>query len=162
MRLLMTAILLVLSATAGRAQQPAAAPAADALKMFQTTADIGAIVARLKAQPAQPLRSAPMFTMPGYRVSVEYRTGVAPAAIHETEAEFFTVIDGSATFVIGGQLTEPKRQNAQNLQGTGITGGTSRKVSKGDFMLVPAGSPHGFSSVDGTITLMSLHLPIQK
>jgi hypothetical protein len=35
-------------------------------------------------------------------------------------------------------------------------------VSKGDFMLVPAGSAHGFSAIDGTITLMSLHLPIQK
>ncbi|HTM03610.1 MAG TPA: cupin domain-containing protein [Vicinamibacterales bacterium] len=162
MRLLMTAILLVLSATAGLAQQPAAAPAADALKMFQTSADIGAIVARLKAQPAQPLRSAPMFTMPGYRVNIEYRTAVAPAAIHETEAELFTVIDGGGTFVIGGQLTEQTRQNAQNLQGKSITGGTSRKVSKGDFMLVPAGSAHGFSAIDGTITLMSLHLPIQK
>ena len=162
MRLLMTAILLVLSATAGRAQQPAAAPAADALKMFQTTADIGAIVARLKAQPAQPLRSAPLFSVPPYRVNIEYRTAVAPAAIHETEAELFTVIDGSGTFVIGGQLTEPPRQNPQNLQGKSITGGTSRKVSKGDFMLVPAGSAHGFSAVDGSITLMSLHLPIQK
>jgi quercetin dioxygenase-like cupin family protein len=64
--------------------------------------------------------------------------------------------------VIGGQLTEPKRQNAQNLQGTAITGGTSQKVAKGDFMLVPAGSPHGFSAVEGTITLMTLHLPVTK
>jgi hypothetical protein len=32
-------------------------------------------------------------------------------------------------------------------------------VTKGDFMLVPEGTPHWFSSVDGSITLMSIHLP---
>jgi mannose-6-phosphate isomerase-like protein (cupin superfamily) len=162
MRLSIAAFVLLLVSVPAFAQLPAATPAAGTLKMFETSADVAAIVARLKAQPAQPLRSAPLFQYPPYRVNIEYRTAVAPAAIHETEGELFYVIDGSATFVIGGQLTEQKRQNAQNLQGTAITGGTSRKVSKGDFMLVPAGSAHGFSAVDGTITLMTLHLPVAK
>ena len=72
-------------------------------------------------------------------------------------------IDGErGTMVIGGQLTEAQRTNAQNLTGKAITGGTSQKVAKGDFMWVPAGAPHWFSSIDGTLTLMSLHLPVPK
>jgi quercetin dioxygenase-like cupin family protein len=41
---------------------------------------------------------------------------------------------------------------------TRIVGGTSQRVAKGDFMLVPQGVPHWFSAVDGSVTLMSLHL----
>jgi mannose-6-phosphate isomerase-like protein (cupin superfamily) len=164
MRLLIAASLVVIAPVVVLAQQPQPGPAgaAAALKMFQTSADIAAIVQRAKAQPAQPLRSTPLFQSPPYTVSVEYRTAVAAAAIHETEAELFYVIDGGGTMVIGGQLTEPQRTNGQNMTGKTITGGTSQKVAKGDFMLVQAGAPHWFSAIDGTLTLMSLHLPVQK
>jgi mannose-6-phosphate isomerase-like protein (cupin superfamily) len=164
MRLLIAASLIVLAPLVTLAQQPPAAPAgaAAALKMFQTSADVEAIVARAKAQPPQPLRSTPLFQSPPYAVNIEYRTGVATSAVHETEAELFYVIDGGGTFVVGGQLTEPQRTNAQNLTGKAITGGTTQKVTKGDFMFVPAGAPHWFSAIDGTVTLMSLHLPVQK
>src|SRR4051812_8180522 len=108
MKILTTALALVLTASAALAQQPAAAPAAPAaaLKMFETSADVAAIVARVKAQPAQPLRSTPLFQSPPYNVNIEYRTAVATSAVHETEAELFYVIDGAGTFVIGGTLTE--------------------------------------------------------
>ena len=162
MRLLIAASLVALIPVVALGQQPPAA-AATALKSFQTSADVAAIVARLKAaQPAQPLRSAPLFPSPPYTVNIEYRTAVATSAIHETEAELFYVIDGGGTFVIGGALTEPQRTNAQNLSGKAITGGTSQKVTKGDFMWVPAGAAHWFSAIDGTVTLMSLHLPVAK
>ena len=164
MRLLTAASLIVLAPVIALAQQPPAPPAgaAAALKVFQTSADVAAIVERAKAQPAQPLRVSPLFQSAPYAVNIEYRTAVATSAVHETEAELFYVIDGGGTFVIGGQLTEPQRTNAQNLSGKTIAGGTSQKVTKGDFMWVPAGSAHWFSAIDGTITLMSLHLPVQK
>src|SRR6476620_4786680 len=162
MRLLIADSLVVIAPVVVLAQQPQPGPAgaAAALKMFQTSADVAAIVERAKAQPAQPLRSSPLFQSPPYAVNIEYRTAVATSAVHEAEAELFYVIDGGGTFVVGGQLTEPQRTNAQNLTGKAITGGTSQKVTKGDFMWVPAGAPHWFSAIDGTVTLMSLHLPV--
>jgi len=165
MRRLIVMVVIALAPAAALAQQPQAgapAGAAATLKMIETSADVAAIVARAKAQPAQPLRSTPLFQLPPYAVNIEYRTAVAASAVHETEAELFYVIDGSGTMVVGGQLTEPQRTNAQNLTGKAIAGGTTQKVSKGDFMLVPAGSPHWFSAIDGPLTLMSLHLPVQK
>ena len=163
MRLLLSVLVTTLLSAAVGAQQPPASPAAGAavLKNFQTSAEVAAVAARLKSQtPAQPLRSAPLFQSPPYNVNMEYRTAVATAAVHETEAELFYVIDGGGTFVVGGSLTEPQRTNAQNLSGKAISGGMSQKVGKGDFMFAPAGAPHWFSAIDGTITLMSLHLPV--
>ncbi len=50
------------------------------------------------------------------------------------------VIDGSGTLVTGGKMT-----------GTTIQGGESKTVSKGDFLVVPEGTPHWFSAVDTTL-----------
>lgn len=94
-----------------------------------------------------------------YTTNLEYRAGVGPAAVHEHEAEFFIVLDGSGTLVTGGKLTNEKRANPENLNGTGIEGGTSREVSKGDVFVVPENTPHWFSKVNGTLVLMSLHVP---
>jgi hypothetical protein len=135
------------------------APAPPDLKTIATSADVAAIVERLKSQPPQPNRSAPLLELAPYRANIEYRTAVGPAAVHDTEAELFYVIDGGATLVTGGQLDEGRRSNPENQTGKGIIGGTSRRVAKGDFMIVPQGAPHWFSSIDGSVTLMSLHLP---
>ena len=67
--------------------------------------------------------------------------------------------DGSATFVSGGTLINVRRTNEFNWAGTGIKDGQSRPIAKGDFIMVPEGTPHWFSAIDGTIVLMSLHLP---
>ena len=71
----------------------------------------------------------------------------------------FYVIDGSATLTTGGKLVNGKATNAENSQGTAIEGGTSRHVAKGDFIIVPENTPHWFSAIDGTVTLMSVHVP---
>ena len=82
------------------------------------------------------------------------------ASVHETEAELFYVIDGAGTLVTGGKLKEEKRTNAENLTGSAIEGGVSKRVAKGDWILVPAGVPHQYPAVEaGGLTLMSLHLP---
>jgi len=68
-------------------------------------------------------------------------------------------LDGSATLTTGGKLTEEKRTNAENLSGTGIEGGNAREVAKGDVIIVPENTPHWFSAINGTIVLMSIHVP---
>ena len=156
------------SAFAQQAAQPSlsspgapGAPGAPAARTMVSSADVAALVAKAKAdrKDGQALLAQPMIQLAPYNVSLEYRAAVANAAVHEKEAELFYVIDGSATIVTGGKLKEEKRTNADNLSGTGIEGGASRRVAKGDFIMVPEGTPHWFSSIDGTVTLMSLHLP---
>jgi mannose-6-phosphate isomerase-like protein (cupin superfamily) len=129
--------------------------------MSASAADVQALIAKAKSdrKPGQNLTVEPLLRLAPYGVNLEYRTGVAPAAVHETEAEMFYVIDGAATVVTGGKLAGEKRTNPTNLTGTGIDSGTPRKVAKGDFWIVPQGTPHWFSSVEGVLVLMSLHLP---
>jgi len=152
-----------LSATALTAQQPGRAGRGGPppTKDYSSAADVAALIAQAKAEhkDGQPLQTKRLLTLAPIGANLEYRTGVAPAAVHETEAEMFYVIDGTATMVTGGKLTEEKRTNPENLSGTGIDGGDSRQIAKGDFLIVPQGVPHWFSKIDGTLVLMSLHIP---
>ena len=61
--------------------------------------------------------------------------------------------------VTGGKLVDGNATNADNLTGTAIEGGSSRSVAKGDFIVVPENTAHWFSAINGTLVLMSLHVP---
>ena len=159
MRTLFVGLAFTLSSSLVFAQQPAASAASS--RTMVSAADVASMIAKAKAdrKPDQALLAQSMIQLAPYNVSLEYRAAVANAAVHETEAELFYVIEGSATLVTGGKLTKENRTNAANLTGSGIEGGNPRKVAKGDFIMVPEGVPHWFSAIDGTIVLMSLHLP---
>jgi mannose-6-phosphate isomerase-like protein (cupin superfamily) len=131
------------------------------MKTYTSSAEIQQLQAKAKAarKENQPLVTERILSLAPYNANLEYRPAVGPAAIHETEAEMFYVIDGSATLVTGGKLTEEKRTNAENLTGTGIEGGSAQKVAKGDFIIVPEKTAHWFSQIDGSVTLMSIHVP---
>jgi mannose-6-phosphate isomerase-like protein (cupin superfamily) len=149
-------VTLTLLAAAAAAQQPAA----QAMKTYTSSADITGLIAKAKAERKenQPTVTENILRVAPYNASLEYRSSVGPAAVHEKEAEFFYVIDGSATMVTGGKLVDEKR-NGDNLTGTGIEGGTPRSVAKGDFIVVPESTAHWFSAINQTLVLMSLHVP---
>src|SRR5262249_14830077 len=144
------------------AQQPPAAPNAPAaMKLFASSADVAALVAKAKSdrKADQPLLAQRVLGLSPYVVNLEYRPGVGPASVHEREAELFYVLDGTATAVTGGKLINERRTNPDNLTGTGIDGGTSQRVGKGDFIMVPPGVPHWFKDVTEYFQF-SLHLPV--
>ena len=146
----------IVAAGAIWAQQPAGPT-----KTYSSATDVAALLAKAKAErkDGQPIVAERILQLAPYSANLEYRASVGAAAVHEKEAEVFYVIDGAATMVTGGKLVEEKRTNPENLTGTAIEGGTSRAVAKGDFVIVPENTPHWFSKIDGTIVLMSLHVP---
>jgi mannose-6-phosphate isomerase-like protein (cupin superfamily) len=158
MRVVMIGLAVAFVACPLSAQAPA--PPAQTMKLVASSADVAALMAKAKSErkEGQPLVSQPLLQFAPYAANLEYRASVGPAAIHQTEAEMFYVVDGAATMVTGGKLVDEKRTNAANLSGTGIEGGTSRRIAKGDFIVVPENTAHWFSAIDGSITLMSLHL----
>jgi mannose-6-phosphate isomerase-like protein (cupin superfamily) len=161
MQLVKFSFLLALLGVAAVGQQPAATAAAPVMKLFSSSADVTALIAKAKSErkEGQALVVQPLLRLAPYSVNLEYRPAVAAASVHEKEAEMFYVIEGSATMITGGKLVKETRTNAENLSGTGIEGGTSRSVAKGDFIIVPENTPHWFSAIDGPIVLMSLHVP---
>lgn len=130
-------------------------------KTFTSETEIKAMMEKAKNErkPDQANFIQHLLHLAPYTANLEYRAGVGPAAVHEHEAEFFIVLDGSGTLVTGGKLVNEKRANPENLNGTGIEGGESRNVAKGDVFVVPENTPHWFSKVNGTLVLMSLHVP---
>lgn len=81
------------------------------------------------------------------------------ALIHERVTEIYQVIEGSGTLITGGRLTGTKPSDLSNvwagpsLSGT-HEGGESRRVGPKDVIIVPAGTPHRFSQLDGPITYL--------
>ncbi len=153
--------LFVVAAFVSKAEAQQAAPPIP--KLFSSSADVTAMIAKARAErrPDQPNFTQPILQLAPYNANLEHRIGGvnAPASVHEREAEMFFVVEGSGTAVTGGRLRDERRTNAENLTGTGIDGGTSRKVAKGDFIMVPEGVPHWFGEIDGALVLMSVHLP---
>ena len=120
------------------------------------------LASQVAAQPADRNGTiSRLVQFPPYAVNIEHRVPVAQSAsVHETDAELFYVIDGGATLVTGGTLIEPTRNGANLTSTKGVAGGVSQKLSKGDFVMVPAGVPHWFTNIQGSITQMALHLPM--
>jgi len=143
------------------AQQPAGE--APSPKLFSAAADVAAMMAKAKAErrPDQPNFVQPILRLAPYTANLEYRVAGlnANASVHEKAAEMFYVVDGAGTLVTGGTLREERRTNADNRTGAGIDGGTRRRLAKGDFVMVPENTPHWFGEIDGTLVLMSIHLP---
>lgn len=138
-------------------------PDAAALRLFASGLDINALIAKAKAErkPDQANFVQPVVRVPPYTLNLEYRmSGVkAGASAHDTEAEIFFVIEGTGTAITGGRLRDEARSNPENRTGTGIDGGESRKLVKGDVLFVPEGSPHWFDAENGALVLLSLHVP---
>ena len=142
--------LLTFTIWAQRGQTPAgAAPMISA-------SDVAAMIA--KSPSDKNALGQRMLQLGSYNVNMEHRVMGQAAAVHEKEAELFYVIDGAGTIVTGGKLVQEKRTNEANLSGTSIQGGVSKRISKGDWIMVPEGVPHQIPAVEGALTVMSLHL----
>src|SRR5580704_18670690 len=153
MRLL---IIVWAAATAVFAQQPAA-------KTFTSAADVAAMISKAKNERKADQANfiQPLLQAAPYNVNLEYRVqGVDTTPnIHETDAEIVYVVDGAGTLTVGGKLLGVKRLNATNVTGTGIEGGTPRRIAKGDYCLIPENTAHGFTQTEGSLVIMSVHIP---
>jgi glc operon protein GlcG len=86
-----------------------------------------------------------------YMVHASHRDKAGAAEVHEKDADIIYVLDGQATFVTGGTVVDPKVTGPGEIRGREIAGGETRVISKGDVIIVPAGTPHWFKEVPGPI-----------
>jgi mannose-6-phosphate isomerase-like protein (cupin superfamily) len=83
---------------------------------------------------------------------------------HAQVTEVYHIIDGSGTFVTGGQMVEPTASPAEgttvkilvgpSTNGASIRGGQSRKVGPGDVIVIPPGVAHWFSAVESDMNYL--------
>ena len=82
-----------------------------------------------------------------YMVHTSHRDKAGLAEVHELDTDIIYVIEGSATVVTGGTVVEGRPTEANEIRGASIAGGQTRRLSKGDVLVVPGGTPHWFSDV---------------
>ena len=85
------------------------------------------------------------------RISFNRRTGPGQSEIHDKETDTFYVLEGEATFVTGGKIVGGKTTAPSQTRGTGIEGGQTMQLKKGDVVVVPAGTPHWFKEVPKSV-----------
>jgi glc operon protein GlcG len=82
-----------------------------------------------------------------YAVHASRRDRPGMGEVHTKDADIIHVLEGTATFVTGGALVEPRSIAPDEIRGKEISGGETRRLAKGDVIIVPAGTPHWFKQV---------------
>jgi mannose-6-phosphate isomerase-like protein (cupin superfamily) len=118
----------------------------------------------LKALPRNEINDLPVRVVDvgGHRVGVygvfrpKDQPGDAIAHLTRT-SEVYYILDGGGTLVTGGTIADPRPTPANRSagpRGGRIDGGVSRHVGKGDLIVIPGGTPHWWSGLDGDINYM--------
>lgn len=88
----------------------------------------------------------------GYQVHTSRRDKAGVVEVHGLDTDIFYVLSGSATLVTGGTMAGGKETAPNEWRGDDITGGQTRRITKGDVVVIPAGTPHWFKEVDAPVT----------
>ena len=150
MRRVVPAMLLILVAASAAAQD----------KPQATDVTSAEIQRFINALPRDQVSDRPIRVV---EVTGDYRVGVygvfrpqdgpGGANLHEVNTtEIYYMVEGVATLVTGGALTDPQRApNSTSVRGSGIEGGVSRRITKGDVVIIPGHTPHWWSELETDI-----------
>ena len=149
MRTILIACLIVFGAVAAAQQPPL--PAADL-----TAAEINAFIDKL---PKDAISDLPIKVVDvgGYRIGVygvfRPKSVKQDAVLHEVRTtEVYLMLEGAGTLVTGGTLVDERRDpKSTTVRGSRIEGGVSRRVTKGDMIVIPGRTPHWWSQLETDI-----------
>ncbi len=95
-------------------------------------------------------KGLPWLINTSYKIQAGRRVAGGVVEIHEHDTDILWVTEGSATLITGGKAINTKTKGPGEITGEKIEGGATRKVVKGDLIVIPPNVPHWFSAVDGT------------
>jgi mannose-6-phosphate isomerase-like protein (cupin superfamily) len=93
-------------------------------------------------------------------------------AEHDQVSEVYHIIDGTATLVLGPDITNRQRRPATLLtvrefngpgnNGTEIRNGVAHNLKAGDVVVIPAGTGHWFTKIDDHIDYLMIRIDPDK
>jgi mannose-6-phosphate isomerase-like protein (cupin superfamily) len=93
-------------------------------------------------------------------------------AEHDLVSEVYHIIDGSATLMLGPDITNRQRRpatqqtvrefNGPGNNGTEIRNGVAHQIKAGDVVVIPAGTGHWFTKIDDHITYLMVRIDPDK
>lgn len=90
-----------------------------------------------------------LLTGDNYTVMAARRDKGGEAEVHAKDTDVFYIIEGTAEFVTGGTVIDPKETAPGETRGSGVRGGVARTLNKGDVIVIPPNTPHWFREVRG-------------
>ena len=84
-----------------------------------------------------------------YMVHTSRRDEAGMVEVHKLDTDIIYVVEGSATFVTGGAVVNGKETAPDEIRGSQIEGGETRRLTKGEVIIVPNNTPHWFKEVNG-------------
>ena len=86
-----------------------------------------------------------------YMVHASRRDTEGQVEVHVKDADIIYMLEGTTTFITGGEVVGGRTTAADEIRGTSVRGGESRTLTKGDVIVVPKGTPHWFKEVSGPV-----------
>lgn len=129
------------------------------------------ITATLKNAPTTSVSDQPIRVVDvgGYNVGIfvvnRPKVSEQGAILHDNRvSEIYYMLEGAGTLVTGGTLVDPQRVppdsrivaqiNGPSIRGSRIQGGTTRRIAKGDVVIIPGGTPHWWSEIQADTTYL--------
>jgi mannose-6-phosphate isomerase-like protein (cupin superfamily) len=106
-----------------------------------------ALAAATKASPA--LATSKILITDRYSIQEVHRGAAAGPAIHDTWSELHFILSGSGELTTGGKIVGAGA-------GAHIEGGVAQAVKAGDAMVVPPGTPHAYTKINGALTYLEV------
>ena len=129
-------------------QQAPPAPAPGSPATYKSGEEL--LAALQKAADRGGMTSGVVSNTDQYRINLIRRVKPGAPLAHAGNTELHYITEGAATLVTGGTIVRPAGASAT------IQNGETRRVVKGDVILVPADTPHWYKDVEGSITYLEV------
>lgn len=131
-------VLLSYAATLGQARQPTTPTKPVVVKTKQQIGDVVKSLERQDGNKTEDLVAASGVQM---RVAVFYdeKRENDLIEVHDASDDIYYVLEGTATLLLGGSLTDANEISPGEWRTKTSTGGTKYEVKKGDVIVVPRG-----------------------
>ena len=100
------------------------------------------------------------------------KPGTNSVAEHDQVSEVYHIVDGTATLMLGPDITNRERRPATQLtvrefngpgnNGSDIRNGVSYNLKPGDVVVIPAGTGHWFTKIDDHIDYLMVRIDPDK
>lgn len=91
-------------------------------------------------------KGGPIVNDPGLLVLANRREAGA-VEYHQHTNHIFIMVDGEATFIVGGKMIGAKETAPGQMRAESLEGGETFHLSKGDVITIPAKTPHWWKEI---------------
>ena len=141
-------IALTLLLLTGDQQAPPAAPGPGSPATYKSAEEL--LAALQKADGRGGMTSGAVSNTDQYRINLVHRVKPGAALAHAGNTEVHYITEGAGTLVTGGTIAKAAGGTAT------IENGETRRVKKGDVILIPASTPHWYKDIEGSISYLEV------